>query len=193
MAACGPASAPISPAELDRLAKNGARLIDANCGDCMGAMVDSLRIGIAQAESAFTNGYADTSAVHQTLEQGYRTMAYVHAPPDSAAQREWEGRLGTLLRSFAERYPDSVDAWIAYSDVLRPSSERVAPLRRALALHPNTFIVHYALSYAFFESGQRDSMLTYMRKALAVANDEERRKYDADFQAMMRQMDSGRH
>src|SRR6266851_5590496 len=71
--------------------ERGRRLVEDNCGDCMGGTRQGLEDGVAALRRAFDTGYSEPAAVYRLLADAYATLAYAHAKTDPNALPRFGG------------------------------------------------------------------------------------------------------
>ena len=109
--------------------ERGRRLVEDNCGDCMGGTRQGLEDGVAALRRAFDAGYSEPAAVYRLLADAYATLAYAYARTDPNALPRFEALRREVLQRLAALTPD--DPWPCYELAVIEPDRDPASARRA--------------------------------------------------------------
>lgn len=152
--------------------ERGRRLVDANCGDCLGATRPGLEDGVAALRRALGAGFADPASIYRLLAEAYPTLAHVYSRHDPEAIRRFETLRRDALARLAVLTPD--DPWPRYElAVSEPDRDaQPAALGRLLGERPRHAEAHAAVATILAERGRlAEAVLTtadYRRAGQAV-------------------------
>jgi hypothetical protein len=149
--------------------ERGRRLVEDNCGDCMGGTRQGLEDGVAALRRAFDAGYSEPAAVYRLLADAYATLAYAYAKTDPNALPRFEALRREVLQRLAALTPD--DPWPRYElAVIEPDRDsQLAALRRLLAERPRYADAYFAVATILEERGRRAEAILEMEQAVAAA------------------------
>ena len=167
------------PADLDtmRLAElpaeelfaQGRRLLEANCGDCMGATVDSLHAGLAYVQRALATGYRDSAAAQQLLTEGYANAAYRYAESESA-RTAWEQRLRDAHALLARLRANDFEVQIDFARTRATPAERLAAYRQLRARDSMRVAIEGLLASALIELDSLDAAMVHIRRVALLGD-----------------------
>lgn len=167
-------------AESDDLFATGAALIEAHCSECDGATRAGLEAGITAMRQAIDLGYANPIAAYQLLADGYATMAWVHAPLQSAEQTSYLALQDAAYRRLVELAPNDAAIRLEYATFLTDPAARLPHAQAAVSLAPESANAHFVLAVTLVEMQQYGASMNEADAAIAYATVEEANKY-ADY------------
>jgi len=167
--------------------ERGRRLVDANCGDCMGATLQGLEDGVSALRRALDAGFADPASIYRLLAEAYATLAYLHSRHDPGAIRRFEALRRDVLARLAALTPD--DPWPRYELAISEADRdaQLAALRRLLAERPRHAEAHAAVATILEERGQLAEAVREMEQAVACADADTIETYRRRLIALRRQ------
>ena len=146
--------------------REGKKLLENNCGQCVNATREGLELGIKKIQRAIHLGFEDTRAAYQLLAQAYGDIAFVYAQSDSSEQREALKIQESCYRYLHRLNPDNTEVLYELISFAEDDEERVALLRRVIELDPTHLFARFRLGQLLVTHGEIDEGLEMMRAAL---------------------------
>jgi hypothetical protein len=147
-------------------------LLEANCGDCLNATRQGLEEAIVTARAALESGDPNKASLLRVLAEAYNILAYVHATPDSAGQRDLLARRTQTLQELVRLDPGDADSRYELA-VMRAEPElRISALREMLAVHPGHEEARAALAMTLIDHDAAAEGAALLRELIVGADSE---------------------
>lgn len=162
-------AAPASPETPAERFQRGRRLIEANCGECMGATREGLERGIQDVREALEMGYPGKKEAYRRLAEGNNTLALVFLTPDSREQHAVLGEVRKAYETLLELDPKDAGVRYEYAATLPGLDEQLVQYRKVLELKPDHADARFAVAMILLERERKDEGLQELRKAFEQA------------------------
>jgi Tfp pilus assembly protein PilF len=150
--------------------QRGEKLVEDNCGDCIGSTGAGLQAGIAEIEKAIADGHPDRLGAYKVLAGAYNTLGHVFAAPGSTEQKAALDERRILYEKVLALAPADVEARFLYADTLSDPGQKLEQYRKVLALQPEHADARFGLGAVLLDQGKTAEALPELRRAFAVSH-----------------------
>lgn len=134
------------------LLREGQRLVEENCGDCMGATREGLELGIQKIEEAMKLGIVDLADAYRSLGEAYNDLAFVYTKSGSSERREALRTQQTYYQRLVQLEPEDTEALYELAGTYH-DERRLELLRRLLEIDPDHLDARFNLGQALVSRG----------------------------------------
>jgi hypothetical protein len=156
----------------------GQALVQANCGECIGASAAALARGLREIERALELGYPQLGGAYRLLAEGYGTLAFALAEPGSAEHHRARAAQREIYRLWVQAEPANAEALYGHAVTLDddPAARRAA-LERLAEVDPQHLSGQVLLGETEIASGAAPAGLARMKAAFDIAQGAARREF----------------
>ncbi len=151
----------------------GKRLIDANCGDCVGATKQGLEQGIAEVVKAIQLGYEDKKSAYSLLANAYNTLGIVFSAPSSDEQKATFESRQAVYEELLKLDPQNVQVNYEYAMTLQDTAKQLKILKEVIRLNPSYADAHFSSGVLLIQKGDTEEGIVELERSVQLANEQQ--------------------
>jgi len=143
------------------------KLIEANCGDCMGGTKKGLEEGIAELRKAIQLGYKNKEA-YKLLAEAYNEIVIVYSVRGSAEQKSLIDEKKKIYRQLYELDPNDPEILYLYAELFEDDREKLAMYRKLLERDPKHSDARFVMGLLLIKKGQLKQGANEIKEAILL-------------------------
>jgi tetratricopeptide (TPR) repeat protein len=161
----------------ERHFQKGKELIQANCGECLGATKGGLEQGVSEVNLALEKGYGDKLAAYKLLADAYNTLAVVYSTDRSQEQLSYRDKTQRMYQQAMALDGKDPRLRYEYAMTLHDRTQQLQLLQENIKLDPNFAESHYALGVLLVWKGNLNDAITELQNALRLTDAQHAQSY----------------
>jgi tetratricopeptide (TPR) repeat protein len=147
---------------------NAKKLIESNCGDCMGGTKEALEKGIAELIKVIESGYRNELEAYKLLAYAYNEMAAVYLARNPNEKKIVVEKYRKTYQKLIQLAPNDPEILYGYaiSLPLEDKTVRLKIFQEILRIDPNHKDANYMAGLILIEKGEYDEGIKDLKKAL---------------------------
>lgn len=156
--------------DADELLLKARAQIENNCGDCHEGTRPDLEAGIEAVKNAIELGCRDQAAAYKALAEGYNTLAFVYALPDSREKEFIREQQGAAYERLLALVPDDPQAHFDYAVFIDDAGAKLEHARAAAELAPKWAEARFLFAATLVQSGNWEEAFPEAQAAIENAD-----------------------
>lgn len=164
-------------ADIQQRFEQAKKLIESNCGDCMGGTKKGLEEGIAELSAIMDLGYSDKVKAYKLLAYAYNEMSAVYATPDSDEQKRIRHEINKVYEQLVKLEPNDPKILYDYARYLDDKDAQLSTYRKIVQIEPDNIDARFAFGNLLLERGKVNEGFDQLRETLKRASERELKNY----------------